>query len=297
MAKFDLNTYESVAKEGNSSKMERKVGYFKSLKDDGDTAIVRFAYHSPSEFDIVTVHKVQCDSEKYGKMWRSVSCLRGPYDPIDNCPLCKAGVKLYRKIYVKMLEYTKDENGNIIPKAVVWERPAEGKNDFVKKLMSIIGSGYSDLSKYVFIIRRNGAKGSLSTTYEINPANPDIYPSSIYVEDFKAFEGLSLSHHSYTERPYEDLVECAKTGVLPKFQSSSTTSSSSYTTNTANNSTPYAQPQSVPTQAVGVASHDVQTQNISYVGSSQQGQQVSTPSQNTQNPTEGVRPRRTNYVF
>lgn len=293
MAKFDLNTYESVAKESNS-KTERKVSYFSSLKDDGDTAIVRFAYHSPSEFDIVTIHKVQCDTEKYGKIWKSVSCLRGPYDPIDNCPLCKAGVKLSRKIYVKMLEYVKDENGNIVPKAVVWERPAEGKNDFVKKLMSIIGSGYGDLSKYVFIIRRNGAKGSLLTSYDINFANPEIYPSSIYVEDFKAFDDLVLSDHFYIERSYEDLVECAKTGILPKYNKSNTTSQTLATSYTSSDVAPYVQPTPSPTQAVKEVTSTMPTLDVKQVAVNRPTHQVLTP---TQKPTESVRPRRTNFVF
>lgn len=289
MAKFNYSDYESTQVKSAQTKERSNVGYFKSLKDNGDTAIVRFAYHSPSEFDIVTIHKAQINGN-----WRSISCLKGPYDSVDNCPLCKAGVKLNRKIYVKMLEYVRDENGNIVPKAVIWERPAEGKNDFVKKLMSIIGAGYSDLSKYVFTIKRNGFKGSLDTTYDVNPANPDIYPANVYVPDFKDFEGFTLTPHSYIERSFEDLDEFVRTGTMPQFKSSKTVQVQT-TTGTQYQSEQFVQPtQQVSTPVVQ------QVQQVGVPTSSGEytpvGQQTVSPSTAT-SPVDGVRPRRTTYTF
>lgn len=283
MAKFDYNEYANVQTTTNQ-RGKSKVGYFNSLKENGDTAIVRFAYQSPSEFDIVTIHKVQIDGK-----WRSISCLKGPYDPVDNCPLCKAGNKLNKKIYVKMLEYVRDEQGNIVPKAVVWERPAEGKNDFVKKLMSIIGAGYQDLSKYIFTIRRNGARGSLDTTYDVNPAHPDIYPNNLYPADFSDFKDFDLAHHSYMERPFEDLNTYVTTGTMPAYKKSTTNES-------------VVQP--VPQQPVYNQQPQPINQTNTYVNPS-----VSNTVNNTNvvqpvsnqptytNPADGVRPRRTTYEF
>ena len=325
MARFDYNEYESAQVTKSVTTQKSKVGYFNSLKDNGDTAIVRFAYHSPSEFDIVTIHKIQVDGK-----WRSMSCLKGPYDAASKCPLCAAGEKLNRKMYVKMLEYQRDDKGNVIPHAVVWERPAEGKNDFVKKLMSIIGAGYRDLSQYVFTIRRNGARGSLETTYEINPAHPDIYPNSLYVADFSDFIDFDLAHHSYMERPYGDLVQLVETGSLPPYKPSQENKDdvvisqkqkspeTQYYTAPGNDVNAVYSPQenishtttlnsSLTSANSGLAfseekinQYHVNSLNIAppqtqtYVNPQQDTRQ---PVYNTQSPVDGVRPRRTNIEF
>lgn len=213
MAKFDINEYNNFTK-SSSSEEKSKVEYF-NLKEDGDYAIVRFAYHSQDDFDIVTVHRVMMEGRKYPV---SVSCLRGAKDELSKCPLCSSHdeemKRLYMKMYVKMIRYEKDENGNLQIIPCVWERPAS----FSKKLLSLIGAGYSDLSKYIFMIKRNGAKGSTSTTYDINPCNPNVYPNDVFVEDFSAFDGFDLTRHSYYEKSYEDLQVCATSGVLPGYK-------------------------------------------------------------------------------
>lgn len=216
MAKLDYSSYESVSTKTNS-KQRSNVGYFNSLKDNNDSTIVRFAYSSPAEFDIVTVHKVQVDGK-----WKSVSCLKGPYDAVDNCPLCKAGVKLNRKIYIKLIEYVKDANGQVVAQPKIWERPAEGKNDFAKKLANFINV-YGDLRNMVFQIVRNGYKGSMDTTYDILPVNAQIYPENIYVKNFSDFDSLDLAHHSYLEKNFDELSQYVATGSFPAKKVETTT--------------------------------------------------------------------------
>ena len=200
MAKYNYENYEKSS--AAESTQKSKVGYFNSLKDDGDEAVVRFIYTSPNEFDIVTVHNVQV-----GDRWRRVSCLREGYDPLEKCPLCQKGNSVGVKFYVKLLEYYTKEDGTIGAQAKVWERPAS----FAKLLKSYIDEGYN-LSECIFKIKRRGAKGSLQTKYDVMYANPQIYKPEIYVKDFSDFEGFDLSHHSYYEKTFEELATFVATG-------------------------------------------------------------------------------------
>lgn len=212
MAKFGYDVYTNAQTQSNENRS--KVGYFK-LTNDGDEAIVRFVYSNASQFDLETVHKVQI-----GNQFRRVACLRGPLEPIDNCPLCKANIKTERKFYVKLVEYVpvKDNAGNIVaiqavPK--VWERPASGKNDFVKIIKAYLDE-YGDLTQMVFKVKRFGVAGSLQTTYEVIPANQQMYPENIYVKDFSGFADLDLAHHSFMSKNANELNEFLRTGKFPQ---------------------------------------------------------------------------------
>ena len=212
MAKFGYDVYTNAQTQSNENRS--KVGYFK-LANDGDEAIVRFVYSNASQFDLETVHKVQI-----GNQFRRVACLRGPLEPIDNCPLCKANIKTERKFYVKLVEYVpvKDNAGNIVgiqavPK--VWERPASGKNDFVKIIKAYLDE-YGDLTQMVFKVKRFGVAGSLQTTYEVIPANQQMYPENVYVKDFSGFSDLDLAHHSFMSKNANELNEFLRTGKFPQ---------------------------------------------------------------------------------
>lgn len=158
-----------------------RVGYF-SLKDDGDEAVVRFAYDSPDEFDILTTHQTQIDGR-----FRRVNCLRDFNEPVDKCPMCKAGVPIQQRFYIKLIEYVMDENGEIEVVPKVWERPTS----YVTILNNLFIE-YEDIKDFVFKIKRSGKKGSLQTTYSILPANQKIYNESRYEKDFSGFEGYNV---------------------------------------------------------------------------------------------------------
>lgn len=205
------------ARKNSASSKDFKVGYFSSLKDDGDTALVRFDYDSVKEFVVQDVHRIKVNDK-----WRSVVCPRDRYDSKDKCPLCAAGQYASSKAYVKLLEYVKDETGKISAQAKVWERPAK----FIQKIISAYGNATdmgiypmdSKISDVVFKVTRNGAKGSKDTDYDVTPANPNIYKPDMYVKDFADFEGLDLAHHSYMVRTVDEIRYYLEHGEFPPFK-------------------------------------------------------------------------------
>lgn len=199
MAKLDWNTYQQRAaamEERQAAGNGPRVGFF-ALKNDGDKAVVRIMHDSPEDFDLVAVHSVNIDGR-----YRNVSCLRGPNDPMDMCPFCDAGEKTYLKIYVHLIEYTKDENGQIVATPKVWERTAS----YAKTLVNYMNE-YGPLSDLVFTITRNGAKGSRDTTYSLMYAPPQIYREDLYVKDTTLFEGYQATGAAVLEKSYEDMLK------------------------------------------------------------------------------------------
>lgn len=182
----------------------QKVGYFK-LENDGDSTLVRFAYKTKADFQITTVHVVEG--------YRKVMCLRDAKDPVDKCPLCAAGEPLLNKIYVKLIEYTKDAEGNVVATPKVWERPS----GFASVLDSLCEEYGSDLCDHVFKIKRRGVKGDRKTEYDVMYANPELYKESVgYVKDFSAFDNFDLSKHSYYVKSFDEIAEYCETGKFPE---------------------------------------------------------------------------------
>lgn len=157
-----------------------RVGFF-SLRDDGDEAIVRFAYSDPSEFEVYTVHPVTIDGK-----FRKVNCINDLRAGVHSCPMCAAGVQLQQKFYIRLIEYTRDENGNIVPYARIWERPTS-----YMQILTNLFTEYGPLCDNVFKVKRSGARGDMQTTYSIMFGNPTIYNAQLYPKDFTAFENYS----------------------------------------------------------------------------------------------------------
>lgn len=206
--------YETWATRGSQNKESnfQKVGFFK-LDNDGDEALVRFAYNSPNEFDIADIHR---SKDKNG-FWRNISCLRTPNEPLENCPLCAAKESLKTRFFVKLIQYTKDENGKVIVTPKVWERPS----GFIKEVKNLI-TEYGDLKDIVFKIKRNGAKfnakGEPNTdvTYSIMYQPPHIYKEELgYIKDFSAFDNFDVSKHSYAVRTADEIKAFLETGEFP----------------------------------------------------------------------------------
>lgn len=212
MANFSYEDYEK--KSSSAGTTDFKVGYF-GLKDDGDEAIVRFNYSSVKDFNIVTVHNIKTTNKEGKEFYKRVSCLRGVNDPMDKCPLCARGSKLESKLalklYVKLIEYVKTDDGRITPKAKVWERPASFAGDLKTYL-----DEYGDLSDFIFKIKRRGVRGSLQTTYDIIPTRPEIYKPEIYVKDFSDFNDFKLAGSNYLVKTAEEMNIHINTGAFPK---------------------------------------------------------------------------------
>ena len=114
-----------------------KVGYFNSLKDDGDETYVRFDYDSKQDFDVVPVHKVKIDDK-----WRNVECLKKDLkSPADSCPFCEAKYKLSVRIFVRLIEYVKDDAGNVTVQPNVWDRPTGFVDSITEAMRDAISDG------------------------------------------------------------------------------------------------------------------------------------------------------------
>ena len=218
MANFTYDAYSKQGPKSSTAKRDFKVSFFNGLKNDGDETIVRFAYNTPRDFVLNTVHRVKGKLNDGKEAYKSISCLREGTEDISKCPLCAANEKVAIKFFVKVLEYTKDENGNIVRSAKIWERPASFARTLVSKLEELIELGMytpdTPISNIVFKIKRRGAKGSLQTTYDITPTNPMIYKPEIYVPDFSDFEGFKEAGYAYLEKTAEEMDRFLDDGIL-----------------------------------------------------------------------------------
>jgi len=179
-----------------------RVGFF-GLKDDGDEAIVRFCYNSPDEFDILTTHSTNIDGK-----YRRVNCLRGFNDPVDTCPLCASGNKMQQRFYIKLIEYTRDDNDNVVATPKIWERPTA----YVQTLSQLFAE-YGNVNDIIFKVKRAGKAGDMQTTYSILYSNPAIYNNDIYKKVDDAFEGYNIVGHAVLDKKFEELAAMA--GVEP----------------------------------------------------------------------------------
>ena len=183
-----------------------QIGFF-NLSNDGDEAVVRFMQDTVESFDIVSVHDI-----KLGNKYRKINCLRNPSDPITSCPLCARGDKLSNRIFIKLIEYVKNEDGTVTALPRVWERSV----NYAKTLRSYIDN-YGPLSDIICKIIRHGASGSMQTTYEIVPnLNKAIYPDNVYVKITEPFEGYKALGRVVLDRDFNDMKSFVDTGVLPE---------------------------------------------------------------------------------
>ena len=181
------------------------VGFF-TLKNDGDEAIVRIMHDDISSFDLVTTHPIQL-----GNRYRRVNCIRDPHESLDNCPMCKAGSKIQQRMYIYLIEYTRDDQGKITPQGRIWERSAS----YAVTIKNLIDE-YGPLSDCIFKIRRNGKAGSMDTTYSILYGNPAVYNNSNYPKDENIFKNYHAVGPVVLDKTFEELSEFLATGEFPQ---------------------------------------------------------------------------------
>ena len=140
----------------------QKSNYF-SLKDDGDTAKIRFLINDINDLEGVAVHEVQIGDKRI-----DVECLRAYNEPIDKCPLCAANYKQNAKLFVPIYDEGSKESK-------IWTR---GRTFFQK--LSSLCSHYNPLVSTLFEVERVGKKGDTSTTYETY----NIQTDNARIEDF-----------------------------------------------------------------------------------------------------------------
>ena len=193
---------ESEARRANYDPNRKFVGFFK-LADDGDEAVVRFPYTDPSDFNIYTVHSMQ---NVDGRRFANVNCIND-LRTTTNCPLCEAGVPLKQRFYIELVEYVRNDEGEIEAQPKVWDTSAR---TFIPIMTNLIME-YGDLTKSIFKIKRNGARGDMKTTYSIMYAPPTVYTDDKYPADFSGLEGYEVIGGAVLDKSYDELVELAKT--------------------------------------------------------------------------------------
>ena len=197
-------TFEEATEMQNANNSNYVASF--ALKNDGDEALVRFMHDDVSSFDIVTTHNVTINGK-----FRSVNCLRGPRDPMENCPLCASGANTQNIMFIHLIEYQTDERGQIVPVPKVWSRGLS----YATRIKSLINE-YGPLSQCLFKIHRNGAAGSRDTSYDILFAPDRIYPSQKYPIPEGAFADYNATGTIVLDKSFEDLSIFVNTGRMPE---------------------------------------------------------------------------------
>lgn len=196
---FDAFQQSQSARQAQQTTSDKpRVGFF-ALKNDGDEALVRFMHDSTADFDIVTTHRVMIDGRT-----RAVNCIREAREPIDACPLCAAGKPLQQRFYIHLIEYTKNEQGQVVATPKVWERSTA----YIGTLKGYIDE-YGPLSNVLFKVRRQGAAGSMDTTYNITFANPNVYRNDLYPCDRSVFENYTAVGGAVLDYKYDQMTTLA----------------------------------------------------------------------------------------
>ena len=212
MGQIDFNTFKQSLQNNsnrNTNTNEQQprgkyVGYF-SLKNDKDQAVVRIMVDSPEQLKIMAIHRVTV-----GGRLRAVNCMRNPSDPVDNCPFCAADKRLEYRVYIPIIEYTRDDQGKIVPRARMWERSAL----YADTITNLINN-YGPLSDNIFKIVRNGEAGSKNTTYDIVYGLPSVYKPELYPKDESLFEGFELLGSHVVDATAEEATQILS-GVTPE---------------------------------------------------------------------------------
>lgn len=204
MGKISIDQLDDFVASRENKNRAPKVNFF-GLKNDKDSAIVRILHQSKADLDINVIHSVPVDGKD-----RRVSCLRNAYDPITNCPLCAAGHKVQIRVYIHLLVYKQDSNGNIVAEHQLFDR---GK-DYIEKI-DTLAETYPPLYDTVFKVVRNGKAGDTNTTYEFMPLPATTYNSTNYpykVEDLSYDPALGTI---IWEKTAAQMDEYVATGTFP----------------------------------------------------------------------------------
>lgn len=199
-----LHTKKTQHQKERKGKFMGKIGYqdvdnygggmsdFFTLKDDKDTAQVRFMYNTIDDVFAHAVHQIEV-----GGKTRYVSCLRTYDEPVDQCPLCAAGFKVNVKLYVPVYDIA---SGTV----KLWER---GRSFFQK--LSSLCSRYNPLVSNIMEIERNGKPGDTSTRYEIYPVEQDNVKLTDLPEIPNPLGGIIL------DKTFDDMQSFLELGYFP----------------------------------------------------------------------------------
>lgn len=115
-----------------------------SLKDDGDSVMVRFLHSDENDLDVYEVHEAEVDGFN-----QSIKC-NG-----EDCYMCREGLKAKLAVYLQMMDLEEDNE------IKVWRR---GVTDLKRIIEEIEENG--KLNERNYKIKRIGKKGDTKTTYQ-----------------------------------------------------------------------------------------------------------------------------------
>ncbi len=203
MAVFSATDF--LNNEATVEKRQYDVGFF-SVKPNSE-AIVRIMCNNLNDIEILTTHPITVGASSFPN--RQVNCLRTAHEPLDNCPLCKAGEKVRQRAFIKMIEYDPVTRES---KAVVWDRAAK---QIVPQLKNYLDN-YGPLSNIMCKVVRTGS--GIETKYDIVPnINPQVYNMTDFplpAEDpFKEFKVLG---RMVMDKNAEEIMQFMQTGEFPQ---------------------------------------------------------------------------------
>lgn len=170
---------------------QNNAGSFFSLKDDGDTARVRFLYNTIDDVEGYAVHQVEI-----GDRTRYVNCLRAYNEPLEKCPFCAAKMRITPKLFLKV--YNEDTQ-----ECQIWER---GKAYFQR--IAGLAARYNPLVNEIVEIERHGKKGDKQTNYEFFP----VESSPVNLDDFDCTEPLGTI---IMDKTADEMEEFLAVGSFP----------------------------------------------------------------------------------
>lgn len=192
---------------------ESKVKFF-SLKNDGDTALVRFDYDTSRDFEIYRVHPYVDENGRT----KFVNCKRAFNEEISKCPMCANGDEVRTKFYVKLLKYEVND-GEITATPMIWDR-----SYFYAKKLKLLSEEYgTPLKDNVYKIKRCGVAGSRETTYEIMYVPQNNYPEAVYKKDFTDLDNFDVMGTFIKEEKPETTTNEATEDDVIEFETDTTT--------------------------------------------------------------------------
>lgn len=202
--KFKMQDAPQVARQENPN----FVSYF-SLKNDGDSSVVRFMYDSIDDVEGHFVHKLPIRGGKT----RWAECLKKDYSDPDNvCPICETHDQMssiLQRIWIPLWDVAKNE-------PLFWERGPVFWSETLLPLMQEKCMDNKHFCGYIFRITRYGVAGDSDTKYEITEISYD----DTTIDKFEKIPNPTESFH--LDRSFEELANYVKTGnlYLPKQTSS-----------------------------------------------------------------------------
>ena len=192
----------------NNNTFNNSVGFF-SLKNDGDSAVVRFMYDDIASLEAssFSVHDVVVNQKH-----RKVSCLREPEEPFNKCPLCASGNAAKQKFFIHLVQYVLNPTtGQIEAQPKIWERSVS----YAFKLRDFLNE-YGPLSQVLFKITRKGAAGSTDTDYNIMFLyNPEVYNEVNYPILLDAFKDHKILGGLVMQKTFDEVNTFITTGEFP----------------------------------------------------------------------------------